>query len=162
MEWLRQLAGPVAVCNLRLEHLYGPGDDERKFVPWIIRQCLENVPEIKLTRGDQSRDFIYIDDAVAAFLCVLESSGKGQPFSEFQLGSGTAISMRKFVESVHAATGSTSGLNFGAIPHRYGETMFSKADISSLQSLGWEPAIDLETGLQSIISKVRKVPEPIF
>ena len=38
--------------NLVLQHPYGPGDREGKFVPWIVSQCQNNVAEIELTSGE--------------------------------------------------------------------------------------------------------------
>ena len=47
--------------------------------------------------------------------------------------------------------GSNTMLNFGAIEYRQNEVMTSKADISSLLNLGWEPRFDLKMGLRKYI-----------
>jgi nucleoside-diphosphate-sugar epimerase len=73
LEWGRFFAlhKKITFWNLRLEHFYGAGDDPTKFTAQIIDSCLSNEPEIQLTLGEQRRDFIYIDDVVAAYLLLL-------------------------------------------------------------------------------------------
>src|SRR5512146_292629 len=61
----------ILFLNLKLEHFYGPGDDDTKFTTHVIKSCLMNAPELKLTLGEQKRDFIYIDDVIAAYLLLL-------------------------------------------------------------------------------------------
>jgi nucleoside-diphosphate-sugar epimerase len=71
VEWLQYFSsGKMRVINMKIEHMYGSGDDSRKFINWILSQLRHNVPSIELTKGEQKRDFIYIDDVVSAFLVV--------------------------------------------------------------------------------------------
>jgi nucleoside-diphosphate-sugar epimerase len=134
--------------NLKLFHPYGPGDRPEKFASWIIHQC-RGSGNIALTQGEQKKDFIYVEDVVKAVLMVLQSQDGIQPgFTEFECGRGTAISIRKFVEMVHRQTNSRAALNFGALPYRENEIMFSQANITKLQALGWRPEIDLEAGIR--------------
>ena len=95
VEWLRQYSDKIQVVNLKLEHMYGPKDDVSKFVPWVISQLKKNVPEIKLTSGDQFRDFIFIDDVVSAYICTLENIESLGSFSQFDVGTGKLISVKK-------------------------------------------------------------------
>jgi nucleoside-diphosphate-sugar epimerase len=142
----------VQFLNVRLEYLYGPGDDLSKFAANVIASCLHNVPEIKLTLGDQRRDFIYIDDAVSACLLLLEKCVQfPTDFLQFDVGSGHAISVRDFVEAVHKITRSTTRLSFGALPYRTMETMFSVADTSALVKLGWCCKVTLEQGIDLML-----------
>lgn len=158
-EWGRYFAQQkkLRFLNLKLEHFYGPGDDKTKFTTHIIKGCLSNVPELKLTLGGQQRDFIYIDDVVAAYLLLLDKRGFfNEEFMEFEVGSGAAITIRQLVETVHRLTASTTLLNFGALPYRAGEVMFSQADTSALQALGWGCRYSIETGIKQVINQERK------
>jgi len=142
--------------NIRLEHFYGPCDDPSKFSAYIINSCLNNVPEIKLTQGEQKRDFIYIDDVVSAYVVLLENMDKfNGSFVEFDVGSGHSVSIREFAETVHRLTASKTHLAFGALPYREGEVMHSEADISDLVALGWQCRFDLETGLKHVVEQER-------
>ncbi|HKI60922.1 MAG TPA: NAD-dependent epimerase/dehydratase [Mariprofundaceae bacterium] len=150
-EWGRYFAnaGRIRFLNARLEHFYGPGDDASKFTTHVMQSCQANVPELKLTAGEQKRDFIYIDDTVDALLTVLgKSDSLADRFTEFDVCSGQSVSVREFVETVHRLTNSTTKLNFGAVPYRDGEVMLAQADISKLKHLGWQPHHTLEQGLK--------------
>jgi CDP-paratose synthetase len=158
-DWGRQLSadGTIRFVNVRLEHLYGPGDDASKFATWIVKQCLDNVPEIQLTAGEQRRDFINIADAVSAYQTVLPASGAlASGFIEIGLGSGVPISVRDFVETAHRLSGSASQLRFGALPYRENEQMHSAADISGLAALGWHCRTGLEEGIRAMIGVLRQ------
>ena len=140
--------------NIRLEHFYGPNDDPTKFSAYVINSCVGNIPELKLTMGEQKRDFIYIDDVVAAYLVLLEKMDDfSSSFVEFDVGSGHAISIREFVEAVHRISASKTQLAFGALPYRDGEVMLSEANIDPLKALGWTCMTSLEHGLRSAIIK---------
>lgn len=143
----------IKFTNLRLEHFYGPTDDATKFTTHVIHNCMANTPELKLTLGEQERDFIYIDDVVSSYILVLEKAADfDQSFIELDVGSGKSISIRAFVEAVHSLTESKTKLIFGAVPYRLGEVMHSEADISGLRALGWQCQYDVATGLQKVIA----------
>lgn len=145
--------------NIRLEHFYGPDDDPTKFSTYVINSCLQNVSELKLTKGEQKRDFIYIDDVVLAYMVLLEKMDSfNNSFLEFDVGSGSSVSIREFVETVHCLTASKTRLLFGALPYREGEVMHSEADISRLAALGWQCRYDIETGLRQVIEQERARP----
>jgi len=147
----------IRFLNARLEHFYGAGDDESKFVTRTIRKCLQNVPELQLTPGEQKRDFIHIDDVISACLTVMEKyDSLPREYIEFDVGSGRAISIKEFVRIVHRLCHSDTKLNFGALPYRQGEAMLSVADTGWLEQLGWQPATELESGLAEIIARERK------
>ncbi len=156
LAWGEHLAArhPIAFVNARLEHFYGPGDDRAKFTTHVLRSCLENVPELALTEGEQLRDFIHVDDVVAAFLLLLERGATG-PAREFDVGTGQAGTVRAFVETAHRLTGSITRLRFGALPYRPGEPMRSVADPRALQALGWRCRHDIGSGLQDTIDRER-------
>jgi len=159
VEWGHHLSRKCITrfINLKLEHIYGEGDDDAKFTTHVIKSCLMNVPELKLTLGEQERDFIYIKDAVAVYQLLLEKQELlSDWFVEFEVGSGKAVSIRKFVESVHKLTASKTYLNFGAQPYRVSEQMFSQADTQPLQKLGWSCKYNLEQGLKLAIEGHKK------
>ena len=146
----------IHFANIRLEHIYGPDDDPTKFTAYVINNCLGNVPELKLTKGEQKRDFIYIDDVVSAYLVLLKKIDSiNDQFVEFDVGSGKSVSIKDFVETVHRLTASKTQLAFGALPYREGEVMHSEADISGLKALGWKCVYDVDIGLQKLIEQER-------
>lgn len=153
-EWGKLVSGQVKTrfANIRLEHIYGPHDDQSKFTTYIIRQCLSNAPSIALTSGEQLRDFIFLDDAVCAYAQLLNRmSLLSAGFTDIGLGTGSTASIRRFVESVHSISNSTSLLQFGSLPYREHEIMRSVADVSLLADFGWEPKMKLEDGIRITI-----------
>lgn len=159
VEWLKISSkdSSVKVINFKLEHLYGPMDDETKFINWLISQMLRNVKEINLTKGIQKRDFIYVEDAVAAILMVVNKQTLDKKFQEFDVATGKQISIKDFVEKTYSIVKSkqniNSILNFGKVPYREGELMEVHVNINPLLSLGWHPIVSLEEGLNTVIEE---------
>jgi len=146
----------IRFVNIRLFHLYGPGDSLSKFVPIIINRCLSN-EDIDLTDGLQKRDFIYIDDAVNAIDSIIKSEcGKPKGYASYDLGTGQTQSIRKLVEDVKKICASSSKLNFGSLPKRIGEFADSCANIEPLSRLGWSACTNLDKGLKSTIDYIKK------
>ncbi|MBS3873071.1 MAG: NAD-dependent epimerase/dehydratase family protein [Firmicutes bacterium] len=151
-EWLRLNARTTRICNVRLEHMYGPRDDSKKFVPYIIEQCLRNVVELELTAGDQERDFIYVSDVVRAYTCMLNSYEKfTSAYTDFELGTGESNTIRHFVQRVAHLTQANTYLRFGSLPYRQNEIMHSKANIETAAKIGWRPNVSLHQGLSDTI-----------
>jgi len=158
VEWLKQASDKIQIVNLKIEHMYGPKDDTSKFVPWILSQLKVNVPEIKLTLGNQERDFIYIDDVVSAYLTTLNKLPGLASFSEFDVGTGKLLTVKSFLKNLKKTYEASFGLTntqlvFGAIPYRMGEMMTVDVDNHGLLDLGWKPDTKLECGLTSIIKE---------
>ncbi len=147
----QQSAGKVQFVNVLLQHMYGPGDDASKFTTHVLQTCHRNALSLDLTAGEQRRDFVYIDDVVAAYRVLAEQREQLEAVCNIEVGSGVAPSVREFVETVHRLTQSRTQLNFGRIPYRLNEAMHCQANIGSMKKLGWRPRFDLSTGLKKTI-----------
>ena len=143
----------VHFVNIRLQHMYGPGDDASKFVTHVLHACHRHQPQLDLTAGAQQRDFIHIDDVVRAYDCMLDNPQRLAALTDIQVGSGMAPTVRHLVQTAHRMLGSRTLLNFGALPYRECEPMHCQADISVLQGMGWTAQHTLEQGLRSTIEK---------
>lgn len=158
VDWLKLLSVKIQIVNLKLEHMYGPGDGNTKFVSWVIKQLFDEVEEIKLTKGNQKRDFIFIDDVVTAYLTVIKNRGQFENYSEFEVGTGNAITIRSFVKRIkdvyEKEIGNTfTEFNFGAIPYRESEMMNIKVENQGLLDLGWIPLFTQKKGLKKMMKK---------
>lgn len=152
LEWLRNMQRNTKLINMKLYHMYGPGDSPRKFVTQIVTDLKCSKPEIHLTAGEQMRDFIYIDDVVQAYKTVINNLDKiDKPFLDIDVGTGKATTLKQFVKTARQVTKSKSKLIFGTLKYREGEIMFSEADNSILTSLGWKPRYKLKKGLSESI-----------
>ncbi len=153
VDWLQANIAIPKRINLELEHFYGPSESSTKFVAWLIDQFFGSVPTLELTAGEQQRDFVYIDDLLAAFSTVLHHAERIEgDFQSFQVGSGETIRVRDLVEQLQQLCGASDvQLYFGAKPYRANEQMHSRADIKALESIGWRPHVSLTDGLQRCI-----------
>ncbi len=153
-EWLLKLSDKTTVVNLKLFHMFGPGDNENKFVMNVLKKLKDNVDKIDLTLGEQKRDFIYIDDVVSAYETILNSKlfNKGK-FFEYEVGYAEAISIRDFVTELKKSLKSRTELKFGAIPYRENEVFNSKSDNKALIKLGWKPIYNFKSGIKMLIKK---------
>lgn len=157
VSWLKNLSEHIHVTNVVLEHLYGPYDDEAKFVGNMIHNiAIKQVARIALTHGHQKRDFIYVDDATDAYLLLLgHMKHSNARYSEFQLGTGQSIPVRTLAETIKDLSSSPTILGFGDIEYRSDEIMDSKADNTALMELGWRPHVTLQDGVIKTINSYR-------
>lgn len=156
-DWIRHVSGSLKIVNVIPEYFYGPGDDDTKFITGIINKLENNIEFIDFTSGIQKRDFIYIDDMISAYMCIIQNIENLDSYTDIPVGTSATISLRSLVEFIKEfyPLGITA-LNFGKLPLRDGEIMESKADITILKSLGWEPVVDLEKGIKEIIEYNKK------
>lgn len=157
-EWGKQFAdmGKIRFIDASLEHMYGEDDSKSKFITFLIESLHDNVPELKLTPGDQKRDFIYVGDVVEAYWQILKHQEVLENYQRYEVGTGRAICVRDFVIRAKQLLHSDTKLNFGAIPYKDGEIMESRADISGLEALGWEPSIDIDKGIMKMCRYTNK------
>lgn len=95
----------------RLFYLYGQGEDERRLVPYLRRQ-LESGQEALLSRGEQIRDFLDVEEAVEQIVDVALSDRQGA----VNICSGVGISVRQLAERIADEYGRRDLLRFGAKP----------------------------------------------
>ncbi|WP_258010748.1 NAD-dependent epimerase/dehydratase [Salmonella enterica] len=141
--------------ELKLEHFYGAFDGDDKFTSMVIRRCLSNQP-VKLTSGLQQRDFLNIKDLLTAFDCIINNVNNFPKFHSIGVGSGKAISIREYVETVKNITKSNSIIEFGVVKERANELMYSCADIAELEKIGWKREFSLVDALTEIIEEEGK------
>ena len=156
-EWLAFFSAKIQVVNMKLQHIYGPTDSQLKFVMHMINSMTDNVSELDITKGEQKRDFIYIEDVAQAFKKVVDNLNSFEEgFSTIEVGTGNSITIKEFLNLIHKLTNSKTKLNYGALPYREGEIMDSIANIQRLNNLGWYPEVKLKEGLQKIINQSNK------
>lgn len=146
-------------CNMQIEHMYGPGDGAQKFTTSIVQQLLDNKSEIKLTPGLQVRDFVFVDDVVAAYLKVAAAveSKTLKGLKSFEIGTGMPHTVMDFVTMAHKIIASKSQLLFGSLPYRESEIMHSQANIDALNELGWYPKVGLENGIEALVKSMKRL-----
>lgn len=141
----------VPALSVRLFSPFGPGDHERRLIPYVISSLLAGQSP-NLTTGLQKWDFVYVDDIAEAFLAVLAHYPYTQPYEVVNIGTGDPVSVRDMVLTTMRLTGKEIPLSWGAVPHRKNEVWFNSANTSKAKDLlGWSAKIDTETGLRETI-----------
>ncbi|EAJ0636599.1 NAD(P)-dependent oxidoreductase, partial [Campylobacter jejuni] len=155
--FLPYFSDKIQIINCKLEHMYGYGDDENKFVGFLLKQMENNENEIQLTKGEQKRDFIYIEDVVDAYILLLKKSNQLKQFNEFDIGTGNQITIKEFClyfrECFEDYKQINTLLRFGAIPYRKNELMFVEENIQPLFDLGFRPKYDYKKGIETILKE---------
>ncbi|MCD6460607.1 GDP-mannose 4,6-dehydratase [bacterium] len=156
----------IRSASIRLTNTYGPRHQMRHskqgYLNWFLRLAMENKEITIYDNGTAKRDFIYVDDAVEAFLRVCASDDTNGQY--YNLGSGRAVSILESAEAVIEVAGS------GKIKHveypkdkkaiEIGDFI---ADYSKIKNtVGWEPETSFKDGLKKTYEFYKKYKEYYF
>lgn len=134
------------IVTLRPFSVFGPYEEENRFIPTIVKAVIKNKP-IKLTPGDQRRDFIYIQDVVNIYIRTI-SYRKRLSGQILNMGTGIEYTNDQVVQALFKVTGKKVKIEKGAFPKRLWDTSHWVADISKTKKLlNWKPKFSLEKGL---------------
>ena len=143
------------IVTLRPFSVYGYYEERFRLVPDIILNCIKG-NDVELTRGEQKRDFIFIEDMIEAYIKAIENpSIKGLVLN---VGSGNDISVKEVAKMIHKMVNSKNRLIFGKKKKEPFETdVCWRADISKIRkALHWKPKTNLQEGLKKTIGWFRK------
>jgi CDP-paratose synthetase len=144
----------TVLANIRLQTMYGPGDDASKFTTHLVAQCVAGAEEIRMTPGEQLRDFIEIDDVVSGLATLVLRHAELADGEDIDLGSGEARPLSDFARLAVATTGGVTRLS-PVLPYRANEPREMRADIARLRQLGWSPRVSLEEGITRMVAEMR-------
>ncbi len=129
---------------------YGPKQIVRLLIPWLIYSGIEK-KKLSLTPCKQTRDFIFIEDLVEAYISLAQNVNKVKNLGIFNVGSGKEIEILKIVNLISKKLEDTKFL-IGNKPYRQGETMHFYSSINKIKNIiGWEPQWTLEEGINKTI-----------
>lgn len=150
---------PVAVT--RFANLYGGGDTNRsRLVPEAVCAALAQRRPVIRSDGSPERDFLYIEDAVGAYLAIWEAlAGEQARGQAFNAGCGAPRRVAEVVALICRLTGSPVTPDVRGDGPPRGEIDRQWVDATKLHELtGWEPAVTLEDGLERTIEWYRSHP----
>jgi nucleoside-diphosphate-sugar epimerase len=144
-------AWPI-VC-LRPFNIYGPQQSPDRIIPELIISALSG-QDLKMTEGRQSREFMYVDDVVDAFLRALTVPGiEGEVIN---VSSGEEVSIRELAVTVLDLMGNPVRALFGKLANRPNEIWRMVGDNAKARELlGWSPTTSLASGLAPTIEWYR-------
>lgn len=144
----------VEAIALRFSNIYGPGSAHKNsVVARFIRHALEGRPLEIFGDGDQTRDFLYVDDLIDAIVSAARSHGNGGHV--FHVASGTETTINELHSAVvralgdvgvEAATSDHADALRGEIRRNFSEAAKAK------RSLGWKATTELDAGLRATVA----------
>jgi len=140
----------LPIVTLRLFSPYGYYEEPTRLIPSVITSCLKKEGP-RLSSPDSVRDFIFIEDVIAAYMKAVENRNKiaGEIFN---IGSGRQYSVREVVDRIIELTGAKVYPQWGNILNPRNEPLKWQANISKAKdTLGWEPQYSLKDGLNKTI-----------
>jgi nucleoside-diphosphate-sugar epimerase len=146
-----------SVVLLRPFSVYGPGEPERRLVPTLIRAALTG-DSVALPAHESRRDFVHVDDVVAA--CRLAAERAGIDGGTFNVGTGVETDVAEVVALVEELTGRRIARQAEPFPARPVDAPHCRADLATSRTrLGWTPRRDLRAGLaETLASWTREAP----
>ncbi len=143
----------LGVVIPRFANIYGPGDTNfTRLIPKVLKHILEGKP-IPMWGGAAKREYLYIDDAVAAYLMLgAISDAKLERNRIFNFGAGTPVAVRDIINTIGELMGERIEIvkakedREGEITDQY--VSWEKAS----RVLGWKPRVSLNEGLRRTIA----------
>lgn len=135
----------------RFFSLYGPKDYERTLVISTLKKMLENKP-CELTECIQLWDFLYIDDAIAGLIKLIEDNVEE---GVYNFGSGYSAPLKVFIEEMKKITNTNSELQYGIIPYPTTGIVNVNPDVTKLINCGWTPQVSFADGIKTICDSLK-------
>lgn len=147
----------LETVSLRFFNVFGPRQDPSSpysgVISVFISALLERRAPMIFGDGEQSRDFTYVDNIVQ--LLLKAAGAPGAAGKVYNGGIGTRITLNETWKLLQKIEGVEIPPLYG--PPRAGDVRDSQADISSARrDLGYEPSVDVETGLRRTLEWFRR------
>jgi nucleoside-diphosphate-sugar epimerase len=134
----------VPATALRYFTVYGPRQRPDMAFHRFFRAALRGEPITVFGDGGQTRDFTYVDDAVAATIAAAERGAVGRTYN---IGGGSRVSVNEVLELVGRVSGRSLRVERG--PAQKGDMRDTWADTARARAdLGFAPSVSLEDGLR--------------
>jgi len=115
-----------------------------------VKQALLGEPLTVYGDGAQTRSFCYVSDLVQGIYRLLLSDVT----DPVNIGNPNEMSITQFAETINRITGNSAGIRYEPLPAD--DPKVRQPDITRARTLlGWEPLVDLETGLRETIDYFR-------
>ena len=139
----------LRTTSLRYFNVYGPRQDPDSdyaaAIPKFIQRVRNCQPPVIYGDGEQTRDFVFVNDVVQANLKAMESNAQGV----FNVANGIRTSVNELAGLIMKVSGKTESIIYEK--GRQGEVKHSVADITKArEGFGFEPTYTLEKGLASM------------
>jgi len=143
----------LPVVTLRLFSPYGPWDDAKRMVPYVISSLLKGAAP-RLSSPHHVRDYVYIEDVLDAYERAMTAPRSG---TVFNIGSGVQHAIGEVVDRIEDAVQSGVAPVWGARGPQRSEPAVWAANIEKARTrLGWEPRTSLPEGIARTVAWFRE------
>jgi CDP-glucose 4,6-dehydratase len=157
--YFRTYGVPVAVA--RMSNVYGPGDLERsRLVPELVASVVAGRTPVIRSDGSPERDFLFAEDAAAAYLAIADAVAAGAGAGEaFNVGGDRPHAVREVAELLVEVAGADLAPDYRGKGVPAGEIDRQWLDSGKLRALtGWAPRVGLREGLARTVAWYREHP----
>jgi len=149
---------PVAVT--RFANVYGGGDlNFTRLIPEAVSALLDGRPPVIRSDGAPERDYLYVEDAVGAYLDVAAALDDGGAGEAFNAGSGQAHSVARVLALLAEVSGTRIEPDIRGSGGPEGEIDRQCVDSTKLrEATGWRPRVELHDGLARTLEWYREHP----
>lgn len=145
----------MATCALRFSNAYGPRSLHKKSVvaSWV-RAALADAPLTIYGDGEQTRDFVHVDDLASAVAAALAAPEDRVAGSVLQVGTGRETTVNELATTLERAAGRSVRVRHE--PERAGDILrnSSRVDLAA-EVIGWRAIVELEDGLRGTVDWFR-------
>jgi UDP-glucose 4-epimerase len=144
----------IDTVSLRVFNAYGPGQhltaSHPPVVPNFLRQAIHNGSIVVHSDGNQTRDYVYVDDVVSAL--VAASTAPNLDGAVINVGSGKETSVRELVKTIFEVTGSRVEVIYNPKTSAGVSRMCADLTLAN-QKLNYKASISLEDGLRLTLQR---------
>ena len=135
----------LSTVVLRPSVVYGPGQSDRMLISQVMNAMSKN-RRVEVTRGEQTRDFIYVEDVVKAIIRSLTvPSAEGDVWN---VGSGEVVTVRDCLERIERITDRTGLIEYGKRSYSENEIFQYELKVQeTYAAFDWKPSVTLDEGL---------------
>ena len=150
----------VPTVSARLFNVYGPNETNPHLIPAILEQLEDGNRSIELGNLSPARDFVYAEDVADAFVTLAdesdvvtsESAGSDGSYRIYNVGTGTAYTVRKVAEAVGEALGDDLVVSQATERVRESDRPHLCADTTRIErETGWQPRTEFVDGLRDLL-----------
>lgn len=145
------------VVGLRYFNVYGPGEAHKGAAASMIYQLTEQIRASKLPRifqwGEQTRDFVYVNDVVEATLLAAEANRSGV----YNVGSGRPTSFNEIIALLNTALGTDRDPEYFENPYPFYQ-LHTEADLTrTREELGYTPRYTIDRGIAEYVKQLMEI-----
>lgn len=141
------------MCStLKLFTPYGPKDDEKKIIPYLIINSIQK-KNMLIKSPTKKLDFIYVKDIIDCYITLMDNISKLQQYEPFNIGTGIGTTIKDVLKIIEYNLGKNEHINYGKLEDE--QVWCSNKKLKEI--LNWSPKTNLESGLKYTIDFYNKI-----